>query len=202
MWSDRSDGIDAHGWKRLLTVVTVATIHAVATAGAQVAIHPPTTQPAAWERFAVRVANNGDTSVTTVRVEVPDVVLILGVEPVAGWTAQVARPEAAAQTVTWAGGALRRGEFREFALLGRVAGDAREKDVVFPVYLTLADGSTAEWARGGTAGGVAPRVRIVGRAQVSARGAVALAGAAIGISIMALALAVARRTKATGGGNP
>ncbi len=100
------------------------------TAQAQVSIHPRSTTPASWERFAIRVVNGTDTATTGVRVDVPDAVTVLGVEPTAGWTTRRdAGSDSSPQFVEWSGGKLLRGEFLEFAFLGRVIGDARRTDL-------------------------------------------------------------------------
>jgi uncharacterized protein YcnI len=135
------------------------------TAQAQVSIHPRSTTPASWERFAIRVVNGTDTATTGVRVDVPDAVTVLGVEPTAGWTTRRdAGSDSSPQFVEWSGGKLLRGEFLEFAFLGRVIGDARRTDLVFPVTLT----------------------------QLSVRGVTAIAGTALGVALIALILAIAR----------
>ncbi len=166
---------------------------------AQVAIAPGTTSPASWERFAVRVVNAGDTAVTGVHVAVPEIVTVLGVEPVPGWTFAARAPsDTTPQTITWSGGTLSRGEFREFAFLGRVAGDARERQLVFPVTLARATGEMLEWAGAPGRPRPAPRVLVVGPTRMSARGVLAVAGSAVGIALLALALALSARAVATG----
>ncbi len=157
-------------------------------AAAQVAIDPPTTTPAAWERFAVRVVGVGDTTVVGVEVTLPDAVTLLGVQPMeGGWSAETAPPTASAPArVRWTGGELTTGTFREFAFLGRVIGDAREKALVFPVRLTDAGGGVRDPQP-------APRVQLVGTTQLSARGAVAMAAVAIALGVVALALAISAR---------
>jgi uncharacterized protein YcnI len=169
---------------------------AAALSVAQVAIDPTTTQPAAWERFAVRVANPSDTAVVEVIVEVPEAVTILGVEPLTGWSAEVvAATDTTPQTIRWWGGELRRREFLEFALLGRVMGDARRKTLVFPVHAEWTGGERRSWSGLPGSRRAAPRVTIVGPAQLSIRGSVALAGVAIALSVIAIALTLAQRRK-------
>lgn len=178
---------------RCATFALVAGLFA-SSAHAQVAIHPLTTTPGAWERFAIRVAHQADAPVVAVRVAVPGAVTILGVEPAAGWS--VHRSEAAEtgpQTVEWSGGTVAKGEYREFALLGRVIGDARRQELVFPVELAHADGSDIAWSGQPGAPRPAPRVRIVGTTQVSGWGALAGAGLAFGVALLALIVAMTRR---------
>lgn len=168
----------------VLIVITVSwALHASAVE-AQVTIHPRSTTPAAWERFAVQVVNHADTAVVTVEVAVPDAITILGVETPVGWSAQtVPGTETTAQLVRWTDGVVAPGAYREFAFLGRVIGDARQRSLVFPVIVTRADGSRFEEQR--------LRVSVVGRTQLSVRGVTAIAGTALGISILALVVALA-----------
>jgi uncharacterized protein YcnI len=129
----------------------------------------------------------------TVRLSVPEVITVLGVEAVDGWTFQViAATDSTPQAIEWSGGSLLEGEFREFAFLGRLAADARKRELVFPARLTRANGSVVEWARG-RGGGAPPVVNVVGGAAITVWGSVGLAGAAVGIAILALALAIAAR---------
>lgn len=177
-----------------LFAATVLSVVPVVPASAQVAIHPSTTRPADWERFAVRVINGSDDSIVSVRVQVPDAIAVLGVDTPPGWTYRVhAASDTGALAIEWSDGHVARGEFREFVLLGRLRGDARPGTLVFPVRVLRSSGETQEWT--GPAGSLraAPRVTIVGRTAVSARGAMALAGAAIAIAIVALALSLAPR---------
>lgn len=180
------------------TAFVVATALAAASVEAQVAVAPSTTTPAAWERFAVRVVNPVDTAIIGVTVAVPDVVMVLGVEPVPGWRVAVAAgSDTTPQTIGWSGGAVARGEFREFAFLGRVAGDARQRQLVFPVTLARATGGSIEWAGAPGLPRPAPRVTVVGATRISVRGVLAVAGSAVAIAVVALALAVAARSAAT-----
>lgn len=157
----------------------------------QATISPRNTTPAAWERFAVRVVNQTDTATVAVHIDVPDAVTILGVQPVPRWSVrQVAATVSAPQSIEWHGGELRRGEFHEFVFLGRLAGDARQTELVFPVRLTRSDGSIVE-DRG-------LRVAIEGRTRLSVRGVTAVAGTALGVALIALMVAVSARQRRIG----
>lgn len=160
---------------------------------AQVAMDPRSVTPAAFERFALRVVNQSDTPTVLVRVIVPEAIQVLGVNAPAGWTAHLTpATDSAAPVIEWSGGSLVRGGYEDFAFLGRVAADARPgSELVFPVRLTGTGGATVDWAAGGA--GRPPTIAIEGTAVVSSAGAFALAGAATGLSILALVLALARR---------
>jgi uncharacterized protein YcnI len=159
----------------------------------QVSVRPTTVVPAQHERYAVQVANPTDTAIVAVRVALPDAIALLGVDAPPGWTARVAPgSDTAARTVTWEGGSLARGEFREFALLGRLPGDARRETLVFPVVLRFADGTERRWGLGADAVAPAPTVAIRGGVGVSAGGAFVLAAGALGVGILGVALALRR----------
>jgi uncharacterized protein YcnI len=164
-------------------------------AEAQIDLYPPTVKPAAWERFALRAVNQTDTAFVAVRLTVPEAVMVLGIEPLAGWEARlIPSGESTPQAIEWTGGELVRGEFLEFAFFGRIPGDARRQPLVFPVHLTRATGSVVEWDRGGS--GAAPTVRIIGTTSVTAWASLALAGVATGLAALALAMALAKRREA------
>lgn len=162
----------------------------------QVTVYPSVTEPAAWERFALRVVNQTDVPVTAVRLAVPDVLTVLGVDSPQGWTVQhVTATDSTPQSIAWSGAILSRGQFREFPFLARLPADARRKELVFPVQITKQDGSTVEWGPSGA--GSAPRVTIRGTTAVSAWGAFSFAGAAMGVAVLALALTLlGRRSRA------
>lgn len=165
---------------------------ATAPAAAQVAIHPTITTPAAWERFAIRVINQTDTPTVAVHVEVPEAVTILGVDGDRMWPFRMtAGTDSIPQSIEWQGGPIARGEFREFAFLGRLRADAKQQDLVFPVRIRRANGSVVEWRRRRGEPYAAPRVEVAGTVRVSAAGQLAMAGLAIGISLLALILTVA-----------
>lgn len=174
-----------------LAAVGLACLAAAGPVAAQVSIHPATTTPGAWERFAIRVVNPSDTPIVAVRVDVPTVITILGVEPADGWAMQAAS-ETLPQTISWMG-TVSRGVFQEFAFLGRVAGDARQATLVLPVTLIRPDGSELAWTASLGSPRPAPRVRIVGTTQLSGSGMVALAGAALVVAVLALIVAVTKR---------
>src|SRR3954468_23459175 len=144
---------------------------AAVPASAQVAIYPTTTTPAAWERFALRVINQTDTPTVAVRIDVPSAVMLLGVEPRAGWTFETAQaPDSGPMSITWRGGVIKKGEYGEFPFLGRLKGDARREVIVMPVRIERATGSVVEWRHGPNEDYAAPRVDVAGTVRVSASG--------------------------------
>jgi len=162
---------------------------------AQVSVAPAFVEPAAFERFALRIANPDSSPVVRVRLGIPDVLTVLGVDAPPGWSWTLsAATDTSAAAVEWSGYALPQGAFREFAVFARLASDARELSLAFPVRLERADGGTVTWTRGGDAPPLLVGIRAT--TGVSARGAVALAGGALGLAVLALALALSRRRAA------
>jgi len=161
-------------------------------ARAQVALTPPALEPGAFERLALRVANAAPSPVVHVRLVVPDAVAVLGVDAPPGWTGRlIPVTDSTPQAVEWTGGELPTGGFREFAVFARLAADVRRADLVFLLQLTRLDGSTVSWRRGGEGAPLIVGVR--GTTTVSTWGATALAGAAAGLAMLALVLALYRR---------
>jgi len=166
------------------------------SAAAQVSVSPQVTTPAAWERFAVRVINQTDTATVSVEVEVPGIIKVLGVEPKAGWTMKTMIPtDSVPQVITWTGGSVGKGEFAEFAFLGRLDANAKKEDLGFPVKIQRANGSVVEWRKQPGEPYAAPRVDIAGTVTISPMGQMAMAGAAMGLSIFAIILAIALGAK-------
>lgn len=163
----------------------------ILTLALQVSITPPTVTPAAMERFALRVANPTDTPIVSVRVAVPEALSILGVDAPAGWTARIVPgSDSAAPAIEWTG-SLGAREFRELAFFARLGGAVKNETLVFPVRVVRADGRERRWGPDGIA--PAPVVQIQGALGVTAGGAFMLASAALGLAILALALALLRR---------
>lgn len=158
----------------------------------QVALEPTTIEPAAWERFALRVVNQSETPVVAVEIALPDVLQILGIDQPPGWAAELVRAtDSTPPSIVWWGGEVPRGGFREFPFMGRLPADARRRELVFPVTLGRADGSETVFGPGGQ--GRALAVAISGTTGISAWGAFALAGGAMGLAVLALALALLAR---------
>jgi len=173
----------------LLTLVIAAA--AAAPAAAQVSLDPAAVEPGTTMRLAVRAVTASDAPTVAVRVEVPEAVVVLGLDAPAGWRATwIEATDSTSRAIEWAGGPLARAEFREFAFLVRVPADVRRGMLVFPVALRAADGTVRAWRPDGV--GPAPAVEIRGRALVTPGAAFALAGGAVGLAILAIGLALSR----------
>jgi len=178
--------------RQLLPLCALLWCMGPALLAAQVSVAPSTVEPAAFERLALRVANPDPSPVTRVRLEIPDVLTVLGVDAPQGW-AWLLTPgsDTSAAFIVWSGDSLPQGAFREFALLVRPASDVRDITLVFPASVEHADGRTVTWTRGGDAR--PPTVSIRATTGLSVRGVVALAGGALGVAALALMLALHRR---------
>jgi len=172
-------------------LLLTAALAAANTLSAQVTIGPRTVEPADLVRFGVLVANPLDQAVVAVRVEIPEALVILGVDAPPGWVALVAAAtDSSPQAITWDGGQLGRGGFKEFAFFTRLAATARRTTLVFPVRIRRDDGSVRDWRRGGE--GQPPTVEVRGSVGLTAGGAFTLAAAALGLAALATALALRR----------
>lgn len=177
----------------LSTLIVLGCILTPGALGGQVSLAPSTIMPGAWERITLRVVNQTDTVTTGVRLTVPETIGILGVERSGGWNGVVNRAsESSPQTIEWTGDSLVRGEYRDFAFLGRLSADARRRTLVFPVALTKGNGSVVEWGRG-TRGAAAPEMNIVGTTRITTWGTFGLASVAVGIAVISLGVAISGR---------
>jgi len=163
----------------------------------QVSIRPLSVVPAQHERIALRVVNPSDTPLVAVRIEVPSVLTVLGLDEPPGWTARlIPATDTTAQAIVWSGGALHRLEFREFAFLARPAADAKTLPLVFPVRLHRADGAVRVWGPGGIA--PAPTIEISTATGITNGAAFALGAAGVGLALLALTLALRRPAPLSG----
>lgn len=179
---------------RVFVIAFFASFLPTGASTAQIAIHPTSIRPAAWERIAIRVVNQTETPIVHIDVRVPEVLDILGVEPLGGWSFELARATASTpQSIQWTEGELGQWEFREFAFYGRTGPDVREKELIFPVIVTKGDGTKVEWNMRDGASAPPPIIQITGTTEVSNWGSFAIAAAAMGLSLLSIAFAVSKR---------
>jgi uncharacterized protein YcnI len=152
-------------------VAATAVVVLAGPAAAHVTVNPSEAAQGGFEKLTFRVPNERDDSGTTaVEVNMPaDAVLqYVSVQPVAGWTADVAmRPldepvEAEGGTVTevvdkitWTGGTINPGEFEEFSISAGVLPDDVDK-LEFPAIQTYASGEEVRWIEEVAEGGDEP----------------------------------------------
>ena len=186
-------GLQASGLPGVFFALVVTAIGSSIQLEAQVDISPRSIEPAQWERIAVRVASRGESPTVVVRVYVPEVIAVIGVEARPGWVFQNSgATDSTPQSIEWTGGEIQSGEFAEFAFLGRLAADVRRKNLIFPVTLVSGDGSAVEFGRGRKRR-APPTMFIAGSTRVTPWATIAAAGVAVGISLLTLALVVSKR---------
>lgn len=205
-----SAAVRSQGWI-LPTLVALAMTLCPATVGAHVTVAPPRVEGGGFATFAFEVPNERDDA-GTVAVEIvfPDrhpVTTVL-TEPVPGWTVEVERrpvPDGARRVIdriTWRGGPIPPGAFQRFAVTaGPLPARGR---LVFAALQTYADGEVVRWIEPVPPGGPepdfpAPELRLAGPPAAQApppaapargdRPARAVAAAALGVGLIALAVA-------------
>jgi uncharacterized protein YcnI len=149
--------------------------------------------PGEWERITLRVVNQTDTATTAIRLTVPETIAILGVERSGAWEASVRTATGTSpQLIEWTGDSLARGQYRDFAFLGRLSADARRRTLIFPAAITRSNGAVVEWSNQAGAG-AALEMNIVGTTRITAWGTFGLASVAVGIAVISLGLAISAR---------
>jgi uncharacterized protein YcnI len=161
---------------------------APSTAFAQVMITPASITPAGWARFDVAVVNSRDQQVTGVRVEVPEIIAILGIDSNDGWTYVSQRAsDTTAQFIEWTGSVLSRGDLETFSFLGRLAGDSKERSLLFP--MTIARGDDIQEIDARESGVI---VQVIGSTILTPWAGLGVAALAFAISMVAIGLAVGK----------
>ena len=162
---------------------------------AQVVVQPSAVTPAQAQRITFDVFNRDDSAIVAVRVTVPEILDVLGVDAPPGWTAaRVAATDSSAPAIEWSTTAagIPRGGLRQLAFLVLLKPDARQNTLVVPVVVRHAGGAVRAWRPGGD--GPPPMIAISGSVGVSARGAFTMAAGALGLAVLALGFALRRRS--------
>lgn len=155
------------------------------TASSQVMITPNSITPAGWAHFEISVVNSRDDAITGVRVVVPEIISILGVDPTDDWTYE-SQPAAgsAPQFIEWTGSTLSRGDLATFSFLGRLAGDAKKRSLLFP--MTITRGSDVQEINARESGVL---VQIIGSTILTPWAGLGVAALAFAVSMVAVGLA-------------
>jgi uncharacterized protein YcnI len=166
----------------------VVLLAAPSIAYSQVMITPGSITPAGWARFEVAVVNSRDNEVTSVRVQVPEIISILGVDGVDAWTFEAhLASDTTAQFIEWTGGTLSRGELETFSFLGRLAADAKERSLLFP--MTIARGDDLQVVDARESGVI---VQIIGSTILTPWAGLGVSVLAFAVAMIAIGLAVAK----------
>jgi uncharacterized protein YcnI len=152
----------------------VAVLLAVApAAAAHVTLNPREWEADGFARFAIRVPNERDDAATTkVTLKFPEEILSASFQPIEGWrrTVKMAKLDEPIDvegeqvtekidTVTWAGGRIRPGEFEEFGVSFRTPNEAGS-ELALPAVQTYSSGEVVRWIGPPDADEPAPRVMI------------------------------------------
>ena len=152
-----------------IPVFAAAAVLAIAApvASAHVSAQPPEQPSGGFTVVTIRVPNERPEATNKVEVQFPDGVTSVRYEPVAGWSVDVKMEELdtpiddghggklteQVDTVTFSGGAIEEGQFRDFPLSFRmVEGDVGEA-VYFPAIQTYEGGEEVAWTEQPSADG-------------------------------------------------
>ena len=159
---------------------------------AHAVVSPGTSRPGAYERYVLRVPNEGD--VATVRVEMtfPSEVRVISFVDVPGWTIRAEFDSTGRATRAVWTGSLPPERFVELPFMGV---NPRSGTITWPAIQTYANGVRAEWTGPPGSDSPASVTVISAPARTDGTGAVptALAGLALLVSVVALVVAVRRR---------
>jgi uncharacterized protein len=168
--------------QRITLAATVAAALALpAAAHAHVTLQPNQAAAGAYVVESVRVPNETtDATTTKVEVQFPAGFAQVSYEPVAGWSARVAKEKLATpvktddgevtegvKTITWTAGAkadgIAPGQFRDFPLSVQIPGKAGDT-LTFKALQTYSDGKVVRWIGAPNAAEPAPQVTVTAAA--------------------------------------
>lgn len=157
---------------------------APAVASSQVMITPKSITPAGWARFEISVVNSRDHDITSVRVVVPEIISVLGVDRNGDWTYE-SQPAAGTtpQFIEWTGSTLAAGGLETFSFLGRLAGDAKKRSLLFP--MTITRGTDVQEVNARQSG---MNVQIIGSTILTPWAGLGVAALALAIALIAVGL--------------
>jgi uncharacterized protein YcnI len=124
-------------WLTALFVLTLS-----AAGAAHVVVRPRASSPGAEERYAVRVPTEGDVATTSVRLEIPDGVTVVEVEPVEQATFETHTEGGRIVGITWNKEIPPR-EAAEFFF--RARNPAGQDTIAWKAYQHFADGTMTAW---------------------------------------------------------
>lgn len=122
--------------------LAVLVLSAPSLAMAHVSVRPRESKPGAEERYVVRVPTEGAVTTTSVRIEVPEGVTVLGVEKVEGATFETEKRGDRIVGITWKE-EIRPKEASEFSF--RARNPSKGAAVLWKAHQYFADGTAADW---------------------------------------------------------
>jgi uncharacterized protein YcnI len=144
------DGLHMSAQLRVASLVLAFAVGVSVAAEAHVTIAPSASQADGRERYTVRVPTERDVPTTSVELQVPAGVTIVGLLAPAGFTYELKKEGDRIVAVTWRQ-EIKPGEFGEFVFQAR---NPKGAQIVWPVRQHYADGTTIEWS--GPAGSKTP----------------------------------------------
>lgn len=166
---------------------------------AHAVVYPKTSAAGAYERYELRVPNEGNVATTRVELRFPDSVRVIGFEDVLGWRLQVETDSAKRIVGAIWTGVLQPERFVEFPFIA--VNPKHAAKLAWPAYQTYADGQRVEWT--GAEGSRRPAsVSVVTADSAASSGGAQTpaalwwaVGASIVLSLIALGLAARRRSE-------
>lgn len=128
--------------KRLLVWPVVILLVLPSIARAHVSVRPRESKPGTEERYTVRVPTEGAVATTSVHIEIPDGVMVLGVDKTEGATFETQKRDDRIVGITWKK-EIKPKEASEFSFRARNPGSGAE--MVWKAHQTFADGTVADW---------------------------------------------------------
>ncbi len=144
------------------TIILAAAVAAAlpATAGAHVTVHPNVIPEGAFAVLNVRVPNETDDANTTkVQVQMPDGFEFVSSEPPPGWKAELTKSGKTVSEVTFSGGSIPPGQFKQFPLSVGVPGSSGDT-LTFKALQTYDNGDVVRWIGAPDADLPAPTISI------------------------------------------
>ncbi len=159
--------------RTIIAAALAAALALPATAAAHVTLQPNEAAAGGFIRFNVRVPNERDNAGTTkVVVQFPAGFASASYEPAAGWKTTVKKRKAAKpieqfgetftqeiDTITWEGGVIRPGQFKDFGISVQVTGKAGDT-LTFKALQTYQGGEVVRWIGAADSDEPAPRVEV------------------------------------------
>jgi periplasmic copper chaperone A len=167
--------------RRALSVAAILALALPASASAHVELSPDTAPPGSDVLFTVKSPNESTQPLTGVRLTVPSTLVIEGAADAPGFRTQVVRDQSGrVVSLSWQGGNVPPDGLALFQFAGTVPNSTGE--VRLTALQTFADGSTKLWH--------SPVVDVQSASTGSDTAARVLAGAGIGLAVVALVLAL------------
>ena len=126
---------------RTLTASLVLTLIA-SVAQAHVSVRPRESKPGATVKYIVRVPTEGKVATTSIELDIPQGVIIEGVEPMEGIKADTKREGGRVVSITWTV-TIEPGANHEFTFTAKNPSEGTE--IAWKAHQRYADGTSSEW---------------------------------------------------------